>query len=286
MSDQPSAFQPDGDRTEAPAPAASDRPAPHALPRALFTMTVDHVAAELAFHGFRRDARTIQRWCKSDRLLAILDHDQGDRYLIDPSSVRAVITTLRQEEALRAPLSRPIADPVPAPVGPRPDVAPTHQQASSSQAYAPQHDATDAPAPDATPRPGRDDVAMMTAKIAELEQEKAMLAVDKQVREQMVSYLKDEFTKMLDQAMTSMEELGQTRAENRFLQAQNSELRAALPAPAPVPTPAVPQPPMAPPRGGGEPFRFTPRGVMEREDFIPVETPVHRESDTSEWWGV
>lgn len=279
MNDAAPTFIHDQTPSDTPAPAVSDV-AESAYPRELFTMTVDHVAAELELHGFRRDERTIQRWCKAGRLRALIDHEHGDRYLIDPSSVRDMIATLRKEEALRAPLSRPVADPAPTAPGARPDVAPTQFQSPQIPDDSPRHDATDAPAQDATPRPGRDDVAKLQARIAELEQEKAMLSVDKEVREQMVTYLKEQFGTMLEQAMTSIEELGQTRAELRFLRAENAELKAALPAP------TRPVPPVTPTTGQPEPMRFTPRGVMEREDFMPPPPPVHREDEPRTWGGV
>ena len=78
--------------------------------------------------------------------------------------------------------------------------------------------ATAAPAPDAS----RDEVAALKQTIAELEKEKAMLAVDKQVREQMVDYLKENFQHMLDAALERTEQLGQLRAEN-------AQLRSLLP---------------------------------------------------------
>jgi len=269
MNDMQSTAFPDMTPSDTPAPAVSDV-VEATYPRELVTMTVDHVAVELELHGFRRDERTIQRWCKAGRLRALIDHEHGDRYLIDPSSVRDMIATLRKEEALRGPMSRPVAEPVPTATGTRPDVAPTQHQSQWTPNDTDRRDTTDAPAQDATPRPGRDDVAKLQARIIELEKENAMLAVDKQVREQMVSYLKTEFGSMLEQAMTSIEELGATRAEIRFLKAENAELRAALPAPAqPVP-----------------PLRFTPRGVMEREDFMPPAPPVHREDEPREWGGV
>lgn len=276
----PSSFQPETSLSETPAPAVSVGIGQMSRPREAFTMTVDHVATELALHGFRRDARTIQRWCKSGRLLAVIEHDHGDRYLIDPSSVRAMVAMLQKEEALRAPLSRPVGDPAPAAADIGPDVAPTFRSGPEFRGDFSRHDATHGATQDAMPRPGRGDVAMLTAHIAELERENVMLAADKQVREQMVGYLKEEFTKMLDQAMTSVEALGQLRAENRYLTAENANLRAALPAPTREPSF------MAPTAEQDQPFRFSPRSVMQRDDFVPPTPPVHKEAEVPDWRGV
>lgn len=82
--------------------------------------------------------------------------------------------------------------------------------------------ATEAATAAPTSEASRDEIATLKQTIAELEKEKAMLSVDKQVREHMVDYLKDNFQKMLDQALDRTEQLGK-------LQAENAQLRALLP---------------------------------------------------------
>lgn len=207
-----------------------------AASRHLYTMTVDDVSAELIAYDLHRDSRTIQRWCKGGKLRAIIDHEHGDRYLIDPGSVRDMVTTLLEERDSR---ERHVPPP-----RHRPDdagSAPRHGDHVPPQfQFTPQYTAdkerdratTDTTAA-ATPDESRDEIAALQQKIAELEKEKAMLSVDKQVREQMVDYLKENFQKMLDQALDRTEQLGQ-------LQAENAQLRALLPQPA---DPRRPEPP-------------------------------------------
>ena len=243
-----------------PAPVAVPTP-PYitpTVPRHLFTLTVDQVAAELFHQGFTRDDRTIQRWCKAGKLRAIIDEEHGDRYLIDPASLRDMLTTLTTERDARA--TRTMFSPrpyEPAAEAPRPlfGNTPTYPQFTQDSAHdkRPDNSATqtrhDAPEADNS----RDEVETLRRRIDELEKDKMLLTVDKQVREQMVDYLKEQFGSMLDQALDRSQEVGQLRAEN-------SQLRAQLPAPAPKPE-----------WGEGEAHRFTPQQVVREP-----EEPVHR----------
>ena len=194
--------------------------------RHLYTMTVDDVATELIAYDLHRDTRTIQRWCKRGKLRSIIDHENGDRYLIDPASVRDMVTTLLEERDSRDPrhtsTSRPRHDD--AGTAPRRgDDAPIGFRFTPRSMADKQRDAaTDEPAAAAAPEASRDEIATLKERIAELEKEKAMLSVDKQVREQMVDYLKENFQQMLEQALERTEQLGQ-------LQAENTQLRALLP---------------------------------------------------------
>ena len=245
-----------------PAPVSVPTPPPitPTVPRHLFTLTVDQVAAELFHQGFTRDDRTIQRWCKAGKLRAIIDEEHGDRYLIDPASLRDMLTTLTTERDARA--TRTMFSPRPyEPVAeaPRPlfGNAPTNTQMGQDSAYDKRPDTSatqtryDAPESDT----GRDEVETLRRRIDELEKDKMMLTVDKQVREQMVDYLKEQFGSMLDQALDRSQEVGQLRAENL-------QLRAQLPAPAPKPE-----------WGESVPHRFTPQQVA-REPEEPVHIPV------------
>lgn len=197
-----------------------------AASRHLYTMTVDDVAGELSAYDLHRDTRTIQRWCKSGKLRSIIDHENGDRYLIDPGSLRDTVTALLEERDSHGPRhttsSRPRHDGAGTWSRPGDDAAPqfqfTPRSISDSESDAPTEPATEAAASDAS----RDETATLKQKVAELEKEKAMLTVDKQVREQMVDYLKDNFQQMLDQALERTEKLGE-------LQAENAQLRALLP---------------------------------------------------------
>ena len=229
-----------------PAPVAVPTPPPvtATVPRHLFTLTVDQVAAELFHQGFARDDRTIQRWCKAGKLRAIIDEVHGDRYLIDPASLRDMLTMLVTERDSRA--ARPFLSSRPfesAATSSRPvfDNNPTHENFSQGSKpdtrpgedpAQPRHDASES-----------DEVATLKRRIDELEKDKMMLTVDKQVREQMVDYLKEQFGSMLDQALDRSQEVGQLRAEN-------VQLRAQLPPPKPKPE-----------WGEGDNHRFTPQHV-------------------------
>ena len=222
----PTASEPQEERRD-PTP---DAPTHHnddaAASRHLYTMTVDDVAAELIAYDLHRDTRTIQRWCKSGKLRSIIDHENGDRYLIDPASMRDTLTTLLEERdsygSRHAAGSRPRHDN--AGTRSRPgDSAATEFQFSPRSIRDRARDAsTEAATEAATSEAGRDEIATLRQKVAELEKEKAILTVDKRVREEMVDYLKDNFKQMLDQALERTETLGELRAEN-------AQLRALLP---------------------------------------------------------
>ena len=244
-----------------PAPTAVPTPPPltSTVPRHLFTLTVDQVAAELFHQGFTRDDRTIQRWCKAGKLSAIIDEDHGDRYLIDPASLRDMLTTLTVERDARATRTMFSPRPYEPVVGtPRPlfENAPAHAQFAQVSAHdkPPGASATqtrhDAPEADTS----RDEIETLRRRVDELEKDKMMLTVDKHVREQMVDYLKEQFGSMIDQALNRSQEVGQLRAEN-------SQLRAQLPAPTPKPA-----------WGEGEVHRFTPQQVRQQSE------PVHRDA--------
>jgi len=223
------------------------------VPRNLFTLTVDQVAAELFHQGFARDDRTIQRWCKAGKLRAITDEVHGDRYLIDPASLRDMLTTLVTERDSRT--ARPFLSSRPfetAATSSRPALDSNPTQANFSQGSKPDM------RPDADPAQRRhdasesDEVATLKRRIDELEKDKMMLTVDKQVREQMVDYLKEQFGSMLDQALDRSQEVGQLRAENL-------QLRAQLPPPRPKAE-----------WGEGENHRFTPQHLRPQQP-----EPVH-----------
>ena len=235
-------------RDPAPVAVPTTPPVIATVPRHVFTLTVDQVAAELFHQGFARDDRTIQRWCKAGKLRAIIDEMHGDRYLINPASLRDMLSTLvaeRDSRAVRPFLSsRPLES---AATSSRPvfDNSPTHGTFGQGSKVdtrlgedpaQPRHDASET-----------DEVAALKRRIDELEKDKMMLTVDKQVREQMVDYLKEQFGSMIDEALNRSQEVGQ-------LQAENSRLKALLPAPASVPE--------------HEPYRFTPQRVLSQSETV------------------
>lgn len=243
-----------------PAPTSVPTPPPVAslLPRHQFTLTVEQVRAELFAQGFGRDDRTIQRWCKAGKLSAIVDEVHGDCYLIDPSSLRDMLATLvaeRESRTARPFLSSRPFEPVAAAPRPSFGTAPTH----GNFAQAAPHDTRPDEAP-AQPRHAAsetDEVATLKRRIEELEKDKMMLTVDKQVREQMVDYMKEKFDSMIDHALDRSMEVGQLKAEV-------THLRAQLPAPAPAP------------ERGYEPHRFTPQQVREQPEIVDTDAAWER----------
>jgi hypothetical protein len=237
-----------------PAPVAVPTPPPitPTVARHLFTLTVDQVAAEIFQYGFARDDRTIQRWCKAGKLSAIIDEDHGDRYLINPASLRDMLSTLTTERDARATRTmfspRPYEPVVPAP---RPlfENAPAHAQFTRDAAHDKRPDTRAAQARHDAPEAdtSRDEVETLRRRIDELEKDKMMLTVDKQVREQMVDYLKEQFGSMIDQALNRSQDVGQLRAENL-------QLKAQLPPPASVPV--------------HERHRFTPQQVRQQSETV------------------
>lgn len=226
---------------------------PHTAPTVLrhhFTLTVEQVSSELYLQGFGRDDRTIQRWCKAGKLSAIVDEVHGDRYLIDPLSLRDMLTTLAAERDSRTARpfmsSRPVE---PVATTPRPpfDTAPSHGHSAEAKSYDTRPD--EAPAQTRHTASEEGEAATLKQRIAELERANAMLTIDKQVREQMVDYMKEQFGTMLDQALDRSMEVGQLKSEV-------AHLRAQLPAP----TPVSPH--------GHEPHRFTPQHVRHQTETV------------------
>lgn len=259
--------EPDTVAAEPEAAPTVSSPAPVAS-RQLYTMTVDQALAELYTHGLYRDVRTVQRWCKSGKLRAITDEQNGDRYLIDPASLRDMVATLLEERAATAervgptsrPESRPRPDTAAAFTPGQNDAATTASGTQSTQADRIPDAATQDAAHAAASSQSRDEVAALERRVAELEREKTMLEVDKRVREELVDYLKGQFGSMLDQALERTEELGALRAEN-------NQLRALLPGAGQGA--AMGQRPPEYPHGGAA--RFSPSNVPVEE-----QPPLHR----------
>lgn len=236
-------------------------------------MTVDQALAELYAHELYRDVRTVQRWCKAGKLRAIIDEQNGDRYLIDPASLRDMVATLLEERAATtqrvAPTPRPETrnrfDSAGAPAPDRDDTATAASQSQARHSDAASDAATHATTQAATSQESRDLAAALERRVAELEREKVMLEVDKRVREELVDYLKTQFGSMLDQALERTEEIGALRAENR-------QLRAMLPAAGQ----GAPQDVQTPPKPTGDATRFSPAQVME-----PGNAHLHRHAPYS-----
>ena len=234
---------------------------PHAapsVPRHHFTLTVEQVSEELHLQGFGRDDRTIQRWCKAGKLSAIVDEVHGDRYLIDPSSLRDVLATLVAERDSRTSRpflsSRPVEH-VATALRPAFDTAPAHGHFAQISSRDTRPDETPAQPRHAASEDG--EVATMKQRIAELERANTMLTVDKQVREQMVDYMKEQFGSMLDQALDRSMEVGQLKAEV-------AHLRALLP------------PPSSASQVGREPHRFTPQHVRQQTETVHTDATWER----------
>jgi hypothetical protein len=181
-------------------------------------MTVEDVAIMLADHYVPRDQRTIQRWCKSGKLKAIIDHEAGDRYLIEPTSVRQFVATLveekkRQDEAF-AVLSRQHLRQEPTPTGSaaaapeRPNVHNPDNQVDVDQR------GRDA---EAVSDERRDDVAALEERVAKLEEENLSLRIDKQARDQVITMIREEYTRAIDHALERSEQMGALQAEVRQL---------------------------------------------------------------------
>ena len=195
--------------------------------RQRYQTTVEDVAVQLHTYGIDRDARTIQRWCKSGKLDAVIDHDNGDRWLIDQMTVQPVIDSIlknmsRQPQPFTR-VSRPGAAFSTTPNTTSRQASDFARDTFEFQADNQADVSPTRPVDDATSDESNNVVATLTRRVAELEKENALLEVDKQVREQMVDYVKEQFSGMLDTALERTERVGQLEAENKFL-------REALPA--------------------------------------------------------
>lgn len=198
-----------------PPTAASDAAA---IPRHLFSLTVEDVAVMLADHYVPRDQRTIQRWCKSGKLRAIIDHEAGDRYLIEPTSAREFVATLvaekkRQDEEFAA-LSRRHLRQEPTPAD---NAATGAENPSFHNADTPTGDGQSSRDAEAAAQERRDDDATMEKHIAALEEENRSLKIDKQARDQVISMIREEYTKAIDHALERSEQIGALQAEVRQL---------------------------------------------------------------------
>lgn len=172
----------------------------------------------LADHYVPRDQRTIQRWCKSGKLKAIIDHEAGDRYLIEPTSVRQFVATLveekrRQDEAFAA-LSRQHLRQDPTPIGNAAAGAERPNARNADSAAGVDQPGRDA---EAMSDERRDDVAVLEAHVAKLEEENRSLRIDKQARDQVISMIREEYTKAIDHALERSEQIGALQAEVRQL---------------------------------------------------------------------
>ena len=199
------------------------------LDRTRYTLTVEDVAVRLADETIYRDPRTIQRWCQSGKLDCLLDEETGEKYLIEPTSLERIVETLvaERERQTRAASRR---HPDMSRNVPRQE-ATAPGDAATAGATVSEDDATQDAADRDMSRPlqgaSRDDVAAshsasadsaaLQSRITELESELTLAKADKQVREQMVDYLKEQFAEMVDGALDRAEQIGELRAENTQL---------------------------------------------------------------------
>ena len=212
------------DSVAAPAPTQTNDATPS---RHRFTMTVEDVAAKLHTYGLDRDERTIQRWCKSGKLDAIIDETDGDKWKVDPSSAQSVIDDILEAKSRRPTAFSPTSRQPDADVGDRPTVSehvPTTEQSDPAEQSDMRRDTAATSPYVATTSAEHDDiVATLTERVTELETELMTAKADVQVREQMVKYQREEFTKWLNQTIDQAEQIGGLKKENEHL-------RAALPA--------------------------------------------------------
>ena len=205
----------DGDAVTPPAPADVA-----SIPRHLFTLSVEDVAVMLADHAVPRDQRTIQRWCKSGKLKAIIDHAAGERYLIEPTTAREFVATLvaekqRQDEAFAA-LSRQHLQPEATPadsIATASERANLHNADSYPDVGQPGRDA------ETVSSESRDADATLEKRIAALEEENRSLKIDKQARDQVITMIREEYEKAIDHALGRSEQIGELQAQVRHLQA-------------------------------------------------------------------
>lgn len=187
-----------------------------------YTMTVEDVGSRLHTYGLDRDSRTIQRWCKSGRVEAILDHENGERWLIDPATLEPVIDDMQKEMSRQpkpfAPTPRRnepvVGDTVHAPrhsLDTERENVPDHGDLHHDAATTPGHSA-------ATSAPVGDNDAALKKRVSDLELENVHLKADKQARELLNEYMKEQFESMIETALDRTEEIGRLRAENAALQ--------------------------------------------------------------------
>ena len=181
-------------------------------------MTVEGVASLLHTHGLDRDARTIQRWCKSGKIDAIIDHANGERWLIDPATVQPVIDDIvaaleRQPSAFSAaPIPTSAATATPTTTSHDMDNSePTLQGDERRDTAARNDDAA------TTSEPDGDDVAALKKKVSDLEFENIQLKADVKSREQFNEYIKGEFESILEGTLDRAEEVGGLRKEVEVL---------------------------------------------------------------------
>ncbi|MCI5042200.1 MAG: hypothetical protein MRY81_21285 [Donghicola eburneus] len=197
-------------------------------------MTIQDVAAQLSRLNLGRDIRTIQRWRKSGKIQSIVDHANGDRYLILPNSVDELVTGLLKEQKRHeehAVTKHPQSSRQDR-ATPRHDAAANHgtaRQAHEAAQNSERHAVATDKASHDTAGAGSDSVAALRDKLEELEKENAMLRGDKMVREQMVIFMRDEFRRTYDDVLVRAERLGALEHEVHSLRSDNDRLRSLLP---------------------------------------------------------
>lgn len=191
------------------------------MSRQAYTLTVEDVAVTLADHNVYRDPRTIQRWCKSGRLDCILDQENGERYLITEKSLQKIVATLTADQVRASRRSSDVSGHMP-----RHDTAHRDGDVTMSRqdddSAATDRDMSEGVKQDQEPvqqetEPDSGAAASLKQRISELETELAMTKADKQVREQVVDYLKEQFTELMDGTFERAEQIGQLREENKQL---------------------------------------------------------------------
>lgn len=193
----------------------SDMPA---TDRQLYTMTIQGVGSRLSSLGIERDARTIQRWCSSGKIDAILDVANGERWLVNPASLQPVIDDIVADMERRvqafATTSRPLSHDTPTPVAAAVDMPRKgFEEQDDTRTGDGRHVAKgETSSPDV-----ETETAKLRRRVSELELENVQLKADVKSRESFNEYIKTQFEDVLENTLDRAEKIGRLEAENQRL---------------------------------------------------------------------
>ncbi len=164
--------------------------------QARHTLSVEESSVIFADAGVPRSVRTVQRYCKKEHLDCItVDTEISEKYLVDRNSVERRIKELQQLDRIL-----------------RSTVDATSREET-------RHDA----AGHATPRhDGSEDT---TAKIAELEQEKLQLTIDRAAKEQVINQLVKERKEHVAQLTEQGRQIGILETRLKQIEAPRDQTR-------------------------------------------------------------
>ena len=184
--------------------------------RQRFSLTIQGVGSLLNSKGIERDSRTLQRWCSSGKVDAIIDTTNGERWLIDPATVQPVIDDLISEMERR-----------PAAINPTPGDASRDDATIPGTAHSEpaiesgtRRDDAERFADTAAMSSGANaEVATIKKELEQVKFENLQLKADVKSRESFNEYIKGQFESVLDQTLDRAERIGQLEAEVAYLQA-------------------------------------------------------------------